>query len=427
MQKEEHAMAGHVENSIVIDAPMDLVWRMTNDVESWPTLFSEYADAKILERDGETVRFRLTMHPDEDGNVWSWISERTPDAESRTVLARRLPPGPFEYMHIRWTYADEESGGVRMTWIQDFHMHAEAPADDATMQDRLDAGTKVQMPLIKRRVEEAHKAAGRAPRKPAAKAAPAAGSGSWRAESWAEFQEEQTRGLIDATLDALDAKPGMRILDVGCGSGLALELALARGAVVAGTDATPALLELAKRRLPYGVDLPVGDLENLPFEADAFDAVMSYNALRYAADPVRAIKEFARVVRPHGLVAIGGWGDPPRCETTVFLFAVLALYPERPHGAHEKAANSPEQVRAAMRGADLHIVRSGEVSCPFVYPDLETAWRALGATELVQGAVALRGESGVREVFDRHFAAAVRPDGSVRQENVFEYAVGVAD
>jgi len=153
-------MTGHVENSVVIDAPMDLVWRMTNDIESWPTLFSEYSDAKILERDGDTIRFRLTLHPDEDGKVWSWVSERVPDAETRTVVARRLPPGPFEYMDIRWLYDEPESGGVRMTWIQDFHMRAEAPVDDAQMQARLDAGTKVQMPLIKERIEKAAAANG---------------------------------------------------------------------------------------------------------------------------------------------------------------------------------------------------------------------------------------------------------------------------
>ena len=43
-------MAGHTDNAIVIDAPMDLVWEMTNDVPAWPQLFSEYAAAEILER-----------------------------------------------------------------------------------------------------------------------------------------------------------------------------------------------------------------------------------------------------------------------------------------------------------------------------------------------------------------------------------------
>src|SRR6266511_3886860 len=87
-------MAAHTENEIVIAAPMELVWEMTNDVASWPSLFSEYSAAQILERDGETVRFRLTMHPDENGDVWSWVSERTPDPKTRTVRARRVQTGP---------------------------------------------------------------------------------------------------------------------------------------------------------------------------------------------------------------------------------------------------------------------------------------------------------------------------------------------
>src|SRR3954454_8849510 len=102
-----------VQNEIVIAAPMVLVWDMTNDVESWPTLFTEYARAEILERDGDTVRFRLTMHPDENGKVWSWVSERTPDPATRTVTARRVETGPFDHMDIRWSYR-EVPGGVEM-------------------------------------------------------------------------------------------------------------------------------------------------------------------------------------------------------------------------------------------------------------------------------------------------------------------------
>src|SRR5947209_9886574 len=75
-------MAGHTENEIVIRAPLELTWQMTNDVEKWPNLFTEYAKAEILEREGDTVRFRLTMQPDEQGRVWSWVSERTADFDS---------------------------------------------------------------------------------------------------------------------------------------------------------------------------------------------------------------------------------------------------------------------------------------------------------------------------------------------------------
>jgi aromatase len=145
-------MAGHTENEIVINAPLPLTWEITNDVERWPDLFTEYAEAEILERSGNTVKFRLTMHPDENGKVWSWVSERTPDPDTHTVEAHRVETGPFEYMNIQWTYAPTE-GGTRMRWVQDFHMKPEAPVDDEQMTKNINENTRVQMGIIKEKVE----------------------------------------------------------------------------------------------------------------------------------------------------------------------------------------------------------------------------------------------------------------------------------
>ncbi|GAB2953417.1 SRPBCC family protein [Nonomuraea fastidiosa] len=147
-------MAGHTENAIVIAAPMELVWDMTNDVSSWPSLFSEYESAEILSEDGPTVRFRLTMHPDENGKKWSWVSERTPDPRTRTVRARRVEPGPFEYMNIFWSYR-EVPGGIEMRWEQHFHLRPDAPVDDSTMTRRINANSAVQLKRIKDLVERA--------------------------------------------------------------------------------------------------------------------------------------------------------------------------------------------------------------------------------------------------------------------------------
>jgi aromatase len=141
-------MSGHTDNAVVIAAPMDRVWELTNDVESWPELFSEYASAEILSRSGDTVRFRLTMHPDEQGRVWSWVSERTPDPVTRTVTAHRVETGPFAYMNIRWEYRKVD-GGVRMRWVQDFAMKPEAPVDDAGMTAHINENSIVQMARIK--------------------------------------------------------------------------------------------------------------------------------------------------------------------------------------------------------------------------------------------------------------------------------------
>jgi aromatase len=147
-------VSGHTDNSIVIDAPMDLVWDMTNDVESWTTLFSEYSVAEIIERRGESVRFRLALHPDENGKVWDWVSERTPDKASRTVRSARVETGVFKYMALFWEYTQEDDG-VRMRWVQDFEMKPIAPINDEQMTARLNTNTAVQLQLIKEKVEAA--------------------------------------------------------------------------------------------------------------------------------------------------------------------------------------------------------------------------------------------------------------------------------
>lgn len=153
-------MTGYTDNSIIIHAPMELVWRMTNDLESWPGLFSEYSSLEVLSREGQTVRFRLTMHPDENGKQWSWVSERTLDPETRTVRAQRVEPGPFEFMRIHWSYREVE-GGVEMRWVQHFKMRPDAPVDDEAMTRRINNNSVVQMARIQRLVEEA--ACGQAP------------------------------------------------------------------------------------------------------------------------------------------------------------------------------------------------------------------------------------------------------------------------
>ncbi|GAA2740470.1 MULTISPECIES: SRPBCC family protein [Kitasatospora] len=145
-------MPGHTDNTILINAPVDLVWEITNDLESWPQLFSEYASVEVLAREGQLTRFRLTMHPDENGQIWSWVSERETDRDALAVRARRVEPGPFEFMEIRWEYQDMPQG-TGMRWIQDFAMKPTAPIDDAGMTDRINQNSRVQMELIRAKVE----------------------------------------------------------------------------------------------------------------------------------------------------------------------------------------------------------------------------------------------------------------------------------
>jgi aromatase len=147
-------MAGRTDNSVVIDKPIDEVWTRMNDLENWTNLFTEYSSVEILERDGNTVKFRLTTHPDPeyDGQVWSWTSERTMDPESYTTKSHRIETGPFEYMNIEW-YFEPENGGTKMRWVQDFSMKESAPANDEQAEEYLNNNTAEQMKAIKERLE----------------------------------------------------------------------------------------------------------------------------------------------------------------------------------------------------------------------------------------------------------------------------------
>ncbi|MCX4510871.1 MULTISPECIES: SRPBCC family protein [Streptomyces] len=146
-------MSGHTENKITIDAPLDLVWDVTNDIENWPQLFSEYASVEILEREQNRTKFRLTMHPDENDKVWSWVSERVTDRKALTVRARRVETGPFQHMDIEWKYT-KTPHGVLMHWTQDFAMKPDAPVDDDWMTDNINKNSKVQMELIRDKIEQ---------------------------------------------------------------------------------------------------------------------------------------------------------------------------------------------------------------------------------------------------------------------------------
>lgn len=139
------------DNRIFVDAPIDLVWNVTNNVRLWPELFTEYEQVEVIE-DGPPVVFRLTTRPDPDGRTWSWVSERTIDRSTLTARARRRETGPFEYMNIRWDYRTHGAGTV-MRWRQDFAVKPEFPFSEEAMKDRLEATTAEQMVAVARSVE----------------------------------------------------------------------------------------------------------------------------------------------------------------------------------------------------------------------------------------------------------------------------------
>ncbi len=106
-------------------------------------------------------------------------------------------------------------------------------------------------------------------------------------------------------VDRVAAGPGDHVLDVATGTGaVALELVRRKGCRVTGLDQSAGMLEVARERLPPGIELVEGSADDLPFAADTFDGLTFTYLLRYVDDPAATLAELARVVRPGG--TIGG-------------------------------------------------------------------------------------------------------------------------
>jgi SAM-dependent methyltransferase len=146
------------------------------------------------------------------------------------------------------------------------------------------------------------------------------------AHDWAELQEPLAQPLWEAMLDAAAVGPGTRLLDAGCGAGGASVLAAGRGAQVNGLDAAPALLAIARERVPDG-DFRLGDLTALPYTREAFDAIIAADVLAYVADAAAAVREARRVCAPRGCVVLAAWGGPEQCAQHAIVRAIRALLP----------------------------------------------------------------------------------------------------
>ncbi len=141
---------GHTCNSIIINAPYDLVFDISNDIVRWTELFgSEYKKAEVLRREANKITFRLT---DEDDK--SWQSFRLLFKDKFFAYAEREEPKfPFEYMKIIWLYTPKPEG-VEMTWIQHFHMDAKAKFNDAQIEGFINEGSQQNLKIFKEIIEK---------------------------------------------------------------------------------------------------------------------------------------------------------------------------------------------------------------------------------------------------------------------------------
>jgi ubiquinone/menaquinone biosynthesis C-methylase UbiE len=132
---------------------------------------------------------------------------------------------------------------------------------------------------------------------------------TWSAGDFGRIAESYEKGAR-RFVERLDIQPGMRVLDVACGTGnLSFPAALA-GAKVTGVDIAPNLLEQARARAKdegLGIDFDEGDAEALPYKDASFDVVMTMFGAMFAPRPEVTASELLRVCRSGGRIAMANW------------------------------------------------------------------------------------------------------------------------
>jgi 2-polyprenyl-3-methyl-5-hydroxy-6-metoxy-1,4-benzoquinol methylase len=133
------------------------------------------------------------------------------------------------------------------------------------------------------------------------------------------FWSPLTAEVVDALLDAAGVRSGLRVLDVGTGSGAAAGRAAGRGAQATGVDVAAAMIAVAARHHPAAKFVQASVTE-LPFAGESFDAAVGNIVIQHIGEPERAVRELERVLAPDGGVALSTWAAPDRSP---FFAAVL--------------------------------------------------------------------------------------------------------
>jgi ubiquinone/menaquinone biosynthesis C-methylase UbiE len=132
---------------------------------------------------------------------------------------------------------------------------------------------------------------------------------TWEAGDFSEVAKH-IETVAEAFVERLDVQPGMKVLDVACGSGNLAIIAAQKGAIVTGIDIADNLIDAAKKRAEaagLNIRFEVGDAEAMPYEDNSFDLVMTMFGAMFAPRPEVAAAELVRVCKPGGTIAMANW------------------------------------------------------------------------------------------------------------------------
>jgi SAM-dependent methyltransferase len=245
-----------------------------------------------------------------------------------------------------------------------------------------------------------------------------------RPDDWALSEDQQTP-IYEAALERVELQPGQLVLDIGCGVAAFVRLVSTRGAKAFGLDASAALIDLARRRVP-DADLRVGDMEALPYEDDSFDLVTGFNSFFFANDIVAALGEARRVAKPGAQVVIQVWGPHESNDLEAMKQIIRPFAPPRPADAPiEPDYSAPGVLEEIAMQAGLTPEQTFDTRFAFTFGDEEMLKRALVAPMGIALLVGSR-EPEVKEAIATGLAKHRMPDGSYRLTNQYHFLVARA-
>jgi SAM-dependent methyltransferase len=237
-----------------------------------------------------------------------------------------------------------------------------------------------------------------------------------RAVEFATLSEPSNCREYVAVHHRLDVGEGDRLLDVACGSGLAIELARVRGATCAGIDASPRLVAVAQDRNPTS-DIRVGDMQALAWDDESFDVVTSFRGI-WGTTPT-AVEEANRVLVPGGRLAITVWGNVGKSPGAWMMSPFRWATDEKvQHQADMVSLGRPGVGEAFLDRCGFDVGERFEVPFVFEFPDPETFARGLASTGPAYEAIQSIGEdefiARAIELADEHVRDGLALRGQVQ-------------